>query len=157
VVQLFSGVTLGWDQSRNMQELVFRNGVGKMQEEVRKFVVSLRFDKIRHYLSIYNDYRTREENAGKPMRVEDYLDYLSARIESNRSVGELEFEFDKGSLRHEEIAVDYQRGPTESLFRERSVRFEIVQRIGFDNWVPMNVLRQSYAEVYQLGEHSLPA
>lgn len=43
VVQLFSGVALGWDPARNTQELVFRNGVAKMQEEVRKFVVSLRF------------------------------------------------------------------------------------------------------------------
>jgi hypothetical protein len=41
------------------------------------------------------------------------------------------------------------------LFRERNARFEIVQRIGFDNWVPMNVLRDGHSPAYQLGEHTL--
>jgi hypothetical protein len=90
VVQAFSGVALGWDPARNSAELVFRNGVGKMQEEVRKFVVSLRFDKIKHYLALFRDYRAREESAGKTLRVEDYLEQL-ARTENSRSSGELEF------------------------------------------------------------------
>lgn len=68
----------------------------------------------------------------------------------------MELGFDRGSLRHDELPIDYQRGPAESLFRERSFRFEIAQRIGFDNWVPMNVLRASEAELYQLVPHVFP-
>lgn len=40
---MFNGVYLNWDATRNNTELIFQNGMGKIQEEVRKFIVSLRF------------------------------------------------------------------------------------------------------------------
>jgi hypothetical protein len=73
VIQIFNGVSLNWDANKNNSELIFRNGMSKMQEEVRKFIISLRFDKIKNYLAIYNDYRLKEENVGKNLRVEEYL------------------------------------------------------------------------------------
>lgn len=77
VVQAFNGVALAWDPTRNSSELVFRNGVAKLQEEVRKFVVSLRFDKVRHYFGLFRDYRAREQVTGKQLRLEEYLEQLA--------------------------------------------------------------------------------
>ena len=73
MLQLFSGVNLAWDPSRNSSELVLRNGLGKMQEEVRKFIVSIRFDRIKHCFNLFKDFKTREEVRGKAMKVDDYL------------------------------------------------------------------------------------
>lgn len=66
---MFNGVYLNWDASRNNAELIFRNGMGKIQEEVRKFIVSLRFEKIQNYLKIYKEYQFKEESQGKSLRV----------------------------------------------------------------------------------------
>jgi hypothetical protein len=59
---------------------VLRNGLNKIQEEVRKYIISLRFDKIKNYFNIYNNYRAKEENVGKCLRVEEYLEYLDAKL-----------------------------------------------------------------------------
>jgi hypothetical protein len=83
VVQLFSGVTLEWEPSRNSPQLILRNGVAKMQEEVRKIVVNFRFENIRYHFSYFKDYRRRKEEAGKRLRLEDYLEQLR-RIENKR-------------------------------------------------------------------------
>lgn len=88
-MQIFSGMPFTWDTSRNFSTIIFRNAIGKVHEEVRKFVVSLRFEKIRKYLHLYKDYRGREENAGKPLRVDDYLEFAAIRMENHHISNEL--------------------------------------------------------------------
>lgn len=65
-----------------------------MQEEVRKIVVTMRFEKIKHHLNYFKEYKRRKEEAGKKLRLEDYLEQLG-RIENKRpSTGlGLDFEF----------------------------------------------------------------
>ena len=53
IIQVQSGVLLTWDPKRNESELIFEKGVGKIQDQVRKHVVNLRFEKIKHYLKIF--------------------------------------------------------------------------------------------------------
>lgn len=40
--------------------------------------------------------------------------------------------------------------PVESEYRQRTLLFEIIQRIGFDNWVPMNAVREDYQQLYNI-------
>lgn len=47
--------------------------MAKIQEEVKKYVTSLRFEKIQNSLKLYQDYKKKEEKEGRKLKLEDYV------------------------------------------------------------------------------------
>lgn len=51
----------------------------KIQEEVKKYVTSLRFEKIQNSLKLYQDYKKKEERQGRKFKLEEYVEYHGCR------------------------------------------------------------------------------
>ena len=54
----------------------FKMGVKKLQEEVRKHVMMLRFEKIRNSLKIFDEYKKKTNNLERKIKIEEFVEYL---------------------------------------------------------------------------------
>lgn len=68
-----------WNQNRNTPSLTFALAMNKIQEEVKKYVTSLRFEKIQNSLKLYQDYKKKEERQGRKFKLEEYVEYHGCR------------------------------------------------------------------------------
>ena len=62
-------------------------------------------------------------------------------MRDSKNVSDFELEFDRNSVKPIFL-------PFEPEFKTFSEEFEVTQRIGFDNWVTINVVQPGYWEIY---------
>ncbi len=72
--------SISWNVERNTPSITFGLGMKKLQAEIKKYVTSLRFEKIQHSLKLFQDYKKKEQNQGKKVRLEEYVDYREWRV-----------------------------------------------------------------------------
>ena len=100
-------------------------------------MIAFRFDHIRNSLKTFQDFLLKK---GNKFKIEEYLNYYATRIRETK-INDYELEFDRSSL-------EPRRLPVEDHFKNGEGVFEVTQRVGFDNWVPMNVIKSGSAEIY---------
>ena len=61
--------TVSWNTDLNTPSITFELGMKKIQEEVRKYVVSMRFEKIQSSLKFFQEYRLKEEKLGRKFKI----------------------------------------------------------------------------------------
>lgn len=69
-------INLTWNTQRNIPSMNFKMGVKKLQEEVRKHVMMLRFEKIRNSLKIFDEYKKKANNLERKIKIDEYVEYL---------------------------------------------------------------------------------
>lgn len=131
IVTTFLECTITWNLVRNTPTITFQKGMEKLQMEVKKYITSLRFEKVQSSLRFYQDYKKKEEKQGRKFKIEDYVEYHHYRVNENKVGLDYELEFDRSSVRPRHL-------PIEPEFKDYRGRFEGTERVDFDNWVPMN-------------------
>lgn len=69
-----------WNLERNLPGIPFELGMQKLQEEVRKYVISMRFERIQRSLKFFQEYQQKEEKMGRKFKIAEYVDLHSQRL-----------------------------------------------------------------------------
>ena len=78
----------------------------KIQEEVRKYVISMRFDKIQASLRLFQEYRQKEEKLGRKFKIVQYIDQHAQRVKDSKNINDYELEFDRNSFKPTFLPVE---------------------------------------------------
>jgi hypothetical protein len=71
----------------------------KVQDEVSKYIISLRFQKIQTSLKFFQEYRQREEQLGRTFKLAEYVEVHAQRVKECRILNDYELDFERSSLR----------------------------------------------------------
>ena len=78
---------------------------------------------------------------GRKFKIVQYIDQHAQRVRDSKNISDFELEFDRNSVKPIFL-------PFEPEFKTFSEEFEVTQRIGFDNWVTINIVQPGYWEIY---------
>ena len=107
VMQMFANVQLTWNSALNTPSITFNNALRKLQQQAGKCMEVMRFKTIHNSLRIYQEYKKSERVANKTFKIEEYVEYLRAKLENNVTI-EFDFEVDRHSLRVNYLPVDHE-------------------------------------------------